>query len=45
MDHREIAARARHLFENRLAEYEKPEITPNLEKELIQYVQNRKQNL
>ena len=45
MEHREISERARHLFENRLAEYEKPEITPNLEKELIQYVQNRKQDL
>ena len=45
MEHREITARARHLFEDRLAEYKKPEITPNLEKELNQYVQNRKQDL
>ncbi len=45
MGRREISARAGHLFENRLAEYDKPEIAPNLEKELIQYVQDRKHNL
>jgi trimethylamine--corrinoid protein Co-methyltransferase len=44
MENREIAARARRLVENRMARYEKPEIPPNLEKDLIQYVQNRKHN-
>jgi trimethylamine--corrinoid protein Co-methyltransferase len=44
MEHREITAKARHLFENRLAEYEKPEIDPSLEKKLRQYVSIRKHN-
>jgi trimethylamine--corrinoid protein Co-methyltransferase len=44
MEHREITARARHLFENRLAEYEKPEIDPSLEKNLAQYVSITKHN-
>jgi trimethylamine--corrinoid protein Co-methyltransferase len=44
MDPRDITARARHLLENRLAEYEKPKIDPTLEKELTQYVQDRKHN-
>ena len=42
MEHREISDRARHLLENRLAEYEKPKIDPALEKKLIEYVSARK---
>jgi trimethylamine--corrinoid protein Co-methyltransferase len=42
MDPREITARARHLLEKRLAEYEKPEIDPSLEKKLTQYVTAQK---
>jgi len=38
MEPREITARARHLIENRLEEYEKPEIDPALEKKLRRYV-------
>ena len=41
---REITERARHLLENRLAEYEKPEIDPSLKKKLTQYVSIRKHN-
>jgi trimethylamine---corrinoid protein Co-methyltransferase len=44
MDPREITARAGRLLEKRLAEYEKPEMDPNLEKQLEQYVANRKKN-
>jgi trimethylamine--corrinoid protein Co-methyltransferase len=42
MEKREIAARARHLVEDRLARYEKPDIPANLEKGLMQYVRRRK---
>jgi trimethylamine--corrinoid protein Co-methyltransferase len=42
MEKREIAARARHLVEDRLAGYEKPDIPANLEKGLMQYVRRRK---
>jgi trimethylamine--corrinoid protein Co-methyltransferase len=42
MEPREITARAGRLLKKRLAEYEKPEIDPALEKELIRYVQDRK---
>jgi len=42
MEPREITARASRLLEKRLAEYQKPEIDPMLEKELAQYVQDRK---
>lgn len=44
MDPREITARAGRLLEKRLAEYEKPEIDPVLEKKLPRCVANRKQN-
>ena len=44
MEPREITARAGRLLEKRLAEYEKPEMDPMLEKKLKQYVENRKQN-
>jgi trimethylamine--corrinoid protein Co-methyltransferase len=40
----EVNARAKNLLEKRLAEYEKPEIDPKLEKRLIQYVADRKHN-
>ena len=42
MESRKITARARHLLENRLAEYAKPEIDPSLEKGLTQFVNARK---
>lgn len=44
MEPREITARARQLMENRLEDYEKPEIDPSLEKQLTQYVSIQKQN-
>jgi trimethylamine--corrinoid protein Co-methyltransferase len=44
MEPREITARARQLLENRLEEYEKPEIDPTLEKNLNQYVSVQKRN-
>jgi trimethylamine--corrinoid protein Co-methyltransferase len=44
MNPREITARAGRLLENRLAEYEKPEIDPALEKNLKQYVSVQKRN-
>jgi len=40
----EISARARNLLEKRLAQYEKPQMDPKLEKHLIQYVADRKHN-
>jgi len=42
LDPRDITARARHLLENRLEGYEKPEIDPALEKKLVHYVNERK---
>ncbi len=42
LDPRDITARARHLLENRLEEYEKPQIDPALGKELARYVSDRK---
>jgi trimethylamine--corrinoid protein Co-methyltransferase len=42
MEPRDITARAGRLLENRLAEYEKPQMDPQLEKELIQYAKGRK---
>jgi trimethylamine--corrinoid protein Co-methyltransferase len=42
LEPRDITARAGHLLARRLAAYEKPEIDPNLERDLIQYVENRK---
>jgi trimethylamine--corrinoid protein Co-methyltransferase len=44
MEPRDISARAKNLLEKRLAEYEKPEMDPKLEKRLIQYVADRKHN-
>jgi trimethylamine--corrinoid protein Co-methyltransferase len=42
LEPRDITVRARGLLANRLAEYTKPEIDPNLERDLIQYVDARK---
>jgi trimethylamine--corrinoid protein Co-methyltransferase len=42
MEPQNINARAKNLLEKRLAEYEKPEIDPKLEKRLIQFVTDRK---
>jgi trimethylamine--corrinoid protein Co-methyltransferase len=44
MEPRDITTRAGHLLENRLAGYEKPQIDPQLEKDLTQYVKDRKNN-
>jgi trimethylamine--corrinoid protein Co-methyltransferase len=42
MEPRDSAERASGLLEKRFAEYEKPEIDPDIEKRLIQYVNKRK---
>ena len=42
MEPRDITQRAGKLLKKRLAEYEKPEIDPQLEKDLVQYVSKRK---
>ena len=44
MEPRDITQRAGKLLEKRLAAYEKPQMDPQLEKELIQYVKGRKHN-
>ncbi len=44
MEPRDITARARGLLAKRLAEYEKPQMDPEVEKNLIQYVKDRKRN-
>jgi trimethylamine--corrinoid protein Co-methyltransferase len=44
MEPRDITIRARGFLAKRLAEYEKPEMDPKLEKKLIQYVEDRKHN-
>jgi trimethylamine--corrinoid protein Co-methyltransferase len=44
MEPQDITARARGLLAKRLAQYEKPEMDPKLEKKLIQYVEDRKHN-
>ena len=44
MKPRDITQRAGKLLEKRLVEYEKPEIDPHLEKDLVQYVRKRKHN-
>jgi len=44
MKPREITQRAGVLLKKRLTEYEKPEIDPHLEKDLVQYVRKRKHN-
>jgi trimethylamine--corrinoid protein Co-methyltransferase len=43
MEPRDITQRAGMLLKKRLAEYEKPEIDPQMEKDLSQYVNQRKQ--
>jgi trimethylamine--corrinoid protein Co-methyltransferase len=42
MQPRDITAKAKNLLAKRLAQYEKPEIDPQLEKDLVQYVNERK---
>jgi trimethylamine--corrinoid protein Co-methyltransferase len=42
MQPRDMTARAGRLLEKRMTEYEKPEMDPKLEKDLIQYVEERK---
>jgi trimethylamine--corrinoid protein Co-methyltransferase len=44
MPSQEINARAKNLLAKRLAQYEKPEMDPKLEKRLIEYVADRKHN-
>jgi trimethylamine--corrinoid protein Co-methyltransferase len=44
MHSQNISARAKNLLEKRLAQYEKPEMDPKLQKRLIQYVEDRKHN-
>jgi trimethylamine--corrinoid protein Co-methyltransferase len=44
MEPRDITQRAGKLLKKRLTEYEKPEIDPQLEKDLVQYVRGRKQD-
>jgi trimethylamine--corrinoid protein Co-methyltransferase len=42
MEPRDITQRAGKLLEKRLTEYEKPDIDPDVEKRLVQYVTERK---
>jgi trimethylamine---corrinoid protein Co-methyltransferase len=44
MEPRDIAQRAGMLLKKRLTEYEKPQIDPQLERDLVQYVNKRKHN-
>jgi trimethylamine:corrinoid methyltransferase-like protein len=44
MKPRDITQRAGKLLEKRLVDYVKPEIDPQLEKDLVQYVRKRKHN-
>ena len=44
MQSQDISARAKRLLAKRLAQYEKPEMDPKLEKRLIEYVADRKHN-
>jgi trimethylamine--corrinoid protein Co-methyltransferase len=44
MQPRDITTRARNLLAKRLAEYEKPAMDPEIEKKLIQYVNEQKRN-
>jgi trimethylamine--corrinoid protein Co-methyltransferase len=44
LEPRDITARARGLLAKRLAQYEKPQMDPEIEKKLIQYVEDRKHN-
>jgi trimethylamine--corrinoid protein Co-methyltransferase len=43
MEPRDITQRAGNLLEKRLTEYEKPDIDPDIEKRLVQYVNKRKE--
>ncbi|MBU0465906.1 MAG: trimethylamine methyltransferase family protein [Proteobacteria bacterium] len=43
MEHRQMDQRASQLLEKRLSAYEKPDIDPSIEKDLIRYVENKKQ--
>jgi len=42
MEPRDLTQRAENLLEKRLTEYEKPDIDPDIEKRLVQYVNKRK---
>ena len=42
MEPRQMDQRASQLLEKRLSDYEKPDIDPSIEKELIKYVENKK---
>jgi trimethylamine--corrinoid protein Co-methyltransferase len=42
MEPRDLTQRAGNLLEKRLTEYEKPDIDPDIEKRLVQYVNKRK---
>ena len=44
LEPQDITARAQGLLAKRLAEYEKPQMAPKLEKNLIRYVEERKHN-
>jgi trimethylamine--corrinoid protein Co-methyltransferase len=43
MEPRDLTQRAGNLLEKRLTEYEKPDIDPDIEKRLFQYVNKRKE--
>jgi len=43
MDPREMDKRARTILKNRFSEYQKPDIAPSLERDLISYVDKRKE--
>jgi trimethylamine:corrinoid methyltransferase-like protein len=42
MEPRDLSQRAGNLLEKRLTEYEKPDIDPDIEKRLVQFVNKRK---
>jgi trimethylamine--corrinoid protein Co-methyltransferase len=44
MELRETDRRARQILKDRLSAYQKPDIDPSLERELIKYVDQRKAN-
>ncbi len=43
MEPRQMDQRASQLLEKRLLSYEKPDIDPSIEQDLIKYVENKKQ--
>jgi trimethylamine--corrinoid protein Co-methyltransferase len=43
MEPRDLTQRAGNLLAKRLTEYEKPDIDPDIEKRLVQYVNKRKE--